>query len=232
MWSWNRSHGRKRKPICCWVFASKREGHCSRSDQEKKSVWDKMQFRDLDMISLWFVNLHEVLLDPQRTVMYKKSESAGRVEGKLVTSFFFFFSLSLLCCFLSSPSSGICDVCTWGGVGNETISRVHLSRSDIPREQVHHPDLSYYWLQARKGGGDTVAYQYLHLQGQLGAWDVCIWWTATIRHLSQANRDFEIHTCLRRISLFLSTRYHSEVDQSLWNNSSSTITILRLLPLK
>lgn len=57
---------------------------------------------------------------------------------------------------------------------NETISRAHLSGSDIPREQVHHLDLSYYWPQASEGGGDAVAYQYSHLQGQLGALNVCI----------------------------------------------------------
>lgn len=32
-----------------------------------------MQFRDLDVISLWSVNLLKVFLDPYRTVMYGKS---------------------------------------------------------------------------------------------------------------------------------------------------------------
>lgn len=120
----------------------------------------------------------------------------------------------------------------WVGVCNETISCAHLSDPDIPREQVHHLDLSYSWPQASEGGGDTVAYQYSHLQGQLGALNVRIWWTASFPHLSQATRDFELQSCLPSIPLFPSTRYLSELNQSLWNNSSSTITILRLLPLK
>ncbi|GAA6084237.1 uncharacterized [Tachysurus ichikawai] len=50
-----------------------------------------------------------------------------------------------------------------------SLCELYGARSDIPREQVHHLDLSYYWPQASEGGGNTVAYQYSHLQAQLGA---------------------------------------------------------------